>query len=212
MPYLATSIKDFWGRWHISLSSWLKDYIYIPLGGSKKGNLRKYLNILIVFLVSGLWHGVALNYLIWGMGHGLLRVIEDLIALPFKNIKLNKVAKFFISIPLIVINFGVVTFLWIFFKYDFNSATLILSRIFTSSPLNFELIGLTTNEVYWLYIVIGVSVLVDIFRYFFNVADFLGKRIFILRYAVYVVMIITFLVFGMYGGSFDSNDFIYRWF
>ncbi len=212
VPYLATSIKDFWGRWHISLSSWLKDYIYIPLGGSKKGNLRKYLNILIVFLVSGLWHGVALNYLIWGMGHGLLRVIEDLIALPFKNIKLNKVAKFFISIPLIVINFGVVTFLWIFFKYDFNSATLILSRIFTSSPLNFELIGLTTNEVYWLYIVIGVSVLVDIFRYFFNVADFLGKRIFILRYAVYVVMIITFLVFGMYGGSFDSNDFIYRWF
>ncbi len=212
VPYLATSLKDFWNRWHISLSSWLKDYIYIPLGGSKSGNLRKYLNILIVFLVSGLWHGVALNFIIWGLGHGIIRVIEDLIEIPFKNIKLNKVSKFFISIPLIIINFILVSFLWIFFKYDFTSASLLLNRIFTSSALNFEAIGLTVNEVYWLGIIISICFICDILRYFFDLAQFLGKRIFIIRYALYVVMIIVFLVFGMYGGSFDSNDFIYRWF
>ena len=212
VPYLSTSIKDFWNRWHISLSSWLKDYIYIPLGGSKKGILRKYLNILIVFLVSGLWHGVALNYLIWGIGHGVLRIIEDLISLPFKNVKLNKFGKFVVSIPLIIINFAIVTTLWIFFKYDFNSAMVIIDRIFVSSSLDFELIGLTSNEVLWLECVIGVTVICDIFRYFFDMAEFMGKRIFVLRYALYVVLIVTFLVFGMYGGSFDSNDFIYRWF
>ncbi len=211
-PYLSTSIKDFWNRWHISLSSWLRDYIYFPLGGSKKGNLRKYLNILIVFLVSSLWHGITLNYLIWGMGHGIIRIIEDLISIPFRNIKLNKVSKLFVSIPLIIINFVIVTTLWIFFKYNFNDALMIIQRVFTSDALNFELIGLTHNEIVWLFIVLLIVIITDVFRYFFNLSDFMGKRVFILRYATYVVLILTFLVFGMYGGSFDANDFIYRWF
>ncbi len=65
-PYLATSIKDFWNRWHISLSTWFKDYLYIPLGGNRKGTLRKYVNIMIVFLASGLWHGADWSFVIWG--------------------------------------------------------------------------------------------------------------------------------------------------
>ncbi len=211
-PYISTSIKDFWNRWHISLSSWLRDYIYFPLGGSKKGNLRKYLNILIVFLVSSLWHGITLNYLIWGMGHGIIRIIEDLISIPFRNIKLSNVSKFLVSIPLIIINFVIVTTLWIFFKYNFNDALIIIQRVFTGGTLNFELIGLTHNEIVWLFIVLSIVIITDVFRYFFNLSDFMGKRVFILRYATYVVLILTFLVFGMYGGSFDANDFIYRWF
>ena len=208
VPYLSTSIKDFWNRWHISLSTWLRDYIYFPLGGGKKGDLRKYLNILIVFLVSSLWHGITINYLIWGMGHGIIRIIEDMIAKPFKNKKSN----FFISLPLILINFVLVTTLWIFFKYNFNDALSVISRLFISSPLNFETIGLTRNEVIWLLVVLACVIALDVLRYFFNVSEFFGKRVFILRYALYVVMILTFLVFGMYGGSFDANDFIYRWF
>ena len=78
-PFFATSITKFWNRWHISLSSWFKDYIYIPLGGSRKGRLRYYLNLAIVFLVSGIWHGDSLNYLVWGATHAFIRVVEALI-------------------------------------------------------------------------------------------------------------------------------------
>lgn len=212
-PYLAISIKDFWNRWHISLSTWLRDYIYFPLGGGKKGNIRKYINILLVFLVSSLWHGITINFLIWGMGHGVIRIIEDLIAKPFKGKTINPVLKVLGSIILIIINFAIVTTLWVFFKYqDFSEALSVINKIFVSSSLDFELIGLTHNEIIWLYIVLGTTVVFDILRYFFDVFEFFGKHIFILRFVIYVVLIITFLIFGMYGGSFDANDFIYRWF
>lgn len=75
-PYLASSIKDFWGRWHISLSSWLRDYIYISLGGSRVGKIRHALNIMITFLISGLWHGASWNYILWGGIHGIYQIIE----------------------------------------------------------------------------------------------------------------------------------------
>ena len=208
VPYLSTSIKDFWNRWHISLSSWLRDYIYFPLGGGKKGDLRKYLNVLIVFFVSSLWHGITINFLIWGMGHGVLRIIEDLVAKFSKNRK----PRFVVSILLILINFIIVTTLWIFFKYDFSDAVLTIQRIFAKSSLDFEAIGLTHNEVVWLCIVLSTVVITDILRYFFNLGEFFGKHVFIIRFVLYAAMILLFLVFGMYGGSFDANDFIYRWF
>ena len=208
VPYLATSIKDFWNRWHISLSSWLRDYIYFPLGGGRKGDLRKYLNVLIVFFVSSLWHGITINFLIWGMGHGVIRIIEDLVAKFFKNRK----PRFVVSILLILINFIIVTTLWIFFKYDFSDAVLTIQRIFAKSSLDFEAIGLTHNEVVWLCIVLSTVLITDILRYFFNLGEFFGKHVFIIRFVLYAAMILLFLVFGMYGGSFDANDFIYRWF
>lgn len=208
VPYLATSIKDFWNRWHISLSSWLRDYIYFPLGGGRKGDLRKYLNVLIVFFVSSLWHGITINFLIWGMGHGVIRIIEDLVAKFFKNRK----PRFVVSIFLILINFIIVTTLWIFFKYDFSDAALTIQRIFAKSSLDFEAIGLTHNEVVWLCIVLSTVLITDILRYFFNLGEFFGKHVFIIRFVLYAAMILLFLVFGMYGGSFDANDFIYRWF
>ncbi len=79
-PYMATSIAGFWSRWHISLTSWFRDYIYIPLGGNRKGFARKLLNVAVVFLVSGLWHGASVTYVVWGLLHGLARVIEELMA------------------------------------------------------------------------------------------------------------------------------------
>lgn len=213
-PYLATSIKDFWNRWHISLSTWLKDYIYIPLGGSKKGTLRKYINILLVFLVSSLWHGITINFLIWGMGHALFRIIEDIISIPFKKIKINPIFKFIGSIILICINFSIITALWVFFKYsNLNDALNIFKLIFEGGSLNYELIGLTHNEILWMYVVIVTVLIIDILRYFVDIFEFFGKHIFILRFVIYVVLILVFLVFGVYGGSgFDANDFIYRWF
>lgn len=77
-PYFAVSIQDFWRRWHISLSSWFRDYLYIPLGGSRCSKGRKYANILITFTISGIWHGVGWNFLAWGMLHGIYQVVGDL--------------------------------------------------------------------------------------------------------------------------------------
>ena len=75
-PYIAKSIKDFWRRWHISMSSWFKDYVYIPLGGNRLGNMRTYINLTIVFIVTGLWHGASWHFLAWGLFHGFFLVLE----------------------------------------------------------------------------------------------------------------------------------------
>lgn len=131
-----------------------------------------------------------------------------MIAKLFKNKKPN----FFVSLLLILINFVVVTTLWVFFKYNFSDAIATIQRVFVKSPLDFETIGLTHNEVIWLCIILFVVIITDILRYFFDLGDFFGKHIFIIRFVLYVAMILLFLVFGMYGGSFDTNDFIYRWF
>ena len=76
LPYLATNPSEFWKRWHISLSVWLRDYVYIPLGGNRKGNLRTYINIFLVMVVSGLWHGSTINFLIWGILHGIGQILH----------------------------------------------------------------------------------------------------------------------------------------
>lgn len=76
-PYSAGSVKEFWNRWHISLTSWFRDYLYIPLGGNRKGKIRKYINTLIVFGLSGLWHGAGWHYVVWGELNGIFIVIQD---------------------------------------------------------------------------------------------------------------------------------------
>lgn len=84
-PYFATSVTEFWRRWHISLSTWFRDYLYIPLGGSRTGKWRTYRNLFITFLVSGLWHGAAYTFVIWGAYHGLLQILEKV----SKNLKIR---------------------------------------------------------------------------------------------------------------------------
>ena len=81
-PYISASIQEFWRRWHISLSTWFRDYVYIPLGGNRKGKMRMYLNSLIVFALTGIWHGAEWQFLVWGMYHGLFLTIEKM---GFKN-------------------------------------------------------------------------------------------------------------------------------
>ena len=209
-PYLSRNLKEFWSRWHISLSEWLKEYIYIPLGGNKKGNIRKYINILVVFLISGIWHGSYLNFVIWGLLNGLIRIIEDVID-KFLN-KFVNINNIFISIPRIIINFVIICFLWLIFRsQDMSQVSSILSRI-SSDSINFELLNLTNYQVLWMNILIVFVFVVDILRYKFDIFKYTSKGIFIIRYAIYIVFIFAFLIFGVYGGSFDSTDFIYRWF
>lgn len=125
-PYRATSVTDFWRRWHISLSTWLRDYLYIPLGGNRKGKARQYINLMLTMLLGGLWHGASWNFVVWGGMHGLALAFDKLVlGYKFMQTKLMK----FIGV---VVTFHFVCFCWIFFRSpDFSNAWLILTRIFT---------------------------------------------------------------------------------
>lgn len=135
-PYLSFSIREFWGRWHISLSSWFRDYVYIPLGGSRAGRLRHCANLMITFLVSGFWHGSSLTFLIWGAFHGLLQIVESFI---YPKQKAGKTArkKHWWQLPF---TFILTSFAWIFFRANsMQDALWIISRLFwdIERPLNY---------------------------------------------------------------------------
>ena len=147
-PYLATSLGDFWNRWHISLSTWFKDYVYIPLGGNRKGKLNTYKNMFLTMVISGLWHGAAWNFVIWGTLHALGRFLtRELERTQFYKEKVPKLVK-----QLSVFIF--VSFAWIFFRAKtISDALLIIKRIFTERPSNpeFPLIALFLCVSIWIY-------------------------------------------------------------
>ncbi|WP_342776213.1 MBOAT family O-acyltransferase [Leptospira ognonensis] len=122
MPYLARGFSDFWRRWHISLSSWLKSYLYIPIGGNRHGGLRTYRNLMIVMLLGGLWHGANWNFIVWGLGHGILlsleKGIKDLLQMSkyWKVWLEGKWARIFVGIGSWLFTFVSVSLLWIFFR------------------------------------------------------------------------------------------------
>ncbi len=126
VPYTAASITDFWRRWHISLSSWLRDYLYISLGGNRKGKGRTYFNLIITMLLGGLWHGAAWKFILWGGIHGMALAVEKSLGLD-KLVQKNKVYKFIGTI----ITFHIVCFCWIFFRAnDWTSAINMIQQIF----------------------------------------------------------------------------------
>ena len=126
-PYKASSIADFWKRWHISLSRWLKDYLYIPLGGNRKGRFRTIINLMITMLLGGLWHGAAFRFIFWGGLHGLGLVINKIWNYIFGKRPGNK---WYIKALTVFITFHFVTFCWIFFRApDMNSAFLMISQM-----------------------------------------------------------------------------------
>lgn len=126
-PYRAHSVTDFWRRWHISLSTWLRDYIYIPLGGNRKGKNRQYLNLGITMLLGGLWHGASWNFVFWGGLHGVALIFDKAwLSLKFAHTRVMKVIG-------VIVTFHFVCFAWIFFRSrTFASAWLMINRIFTS--------------------------------------------------------------------------------
>ena len=108
LPYISTSIREFWRRWHISLSTWFRDYLYIPLGGNRKGTIRTYTNLIIVFFATGLWHGAQWNFVIWGLYHGFFLIFERLF--PSKKAKSGTINHIF---TMLVVCIG-----WVFFRAD----------------------------------------------------------------------------------------------
>ncbi|GMO21502.1 MAG: MBOAT family protein [Termitinemataceae bacterium] len=127
-PYASKSITEFWRRWHISLSLWFKDYLYIPLGGNRKGKLRTTLNLFIVFFTTGLWHGAALNFIVWGLGHGTLLFFEKIYAHKIAKIIKNQKLRNFCGHLYMLIT---VILLWVFFRFGIKESLRFMHGIFS---------------------------------------------------------------------------------
>lgn len=220
-PYFAVSISDFWHRWHITLSTWFRDYLYIPLGGSRQGRIKKYRNILVTFLASGMWHGAAWNYIIWGGLHGIYQILGDMLR-PLKErcVKLFKVEthNFSYRFGQILCTFCLTTFAWIFFRAEsFLSAVYYIKRLFTKwNPWvlfdeSMYALGLDRVEMNILLFSLLLLLLADIVRYIRkqNIAEFLMKQNLWFRWLVVYGLIVMILVYGKYGVDFDSAQFIY---
>jgi D-alanyl-lipoteichoic acid acyltransferase DltB (MBOAT superfamily) len=147
-PYLADGLGDFWSRWHISLSSWFKDYVYIPLGGNRQGRLATYRNMVLTLVISGVWHGAAWTFLIWGALHALGRVLTR---------ELERSRFYRERVPRLVKQLGVftfVTFAWIFFRaQNLDDAWLIVTRIYDGvwADPAFPMLALAMVLLVWVY-------------------------------------------------------------
>lgn len=131
MPYFARNISDFWSRWHMSLSTWFRDYVYIPLGGSRVSKLIWVRNLMIVFLISGFWHGANWTFVSWGIMHGILTIITVILFPTIKG-QSNKIRQF----TAILLNFFIVTLIWIFFRaISFEQAFVIMNKYVNAIPV-----------------------------------------------------------------------------
>jgi len=220
-PYLSHSISDFWRRWHISLSTWFRDYVYIPLGGNRCRKLRKYFNVILTMGISGLWHGANWTFVIWGLLHGLYQVLEELLS-PLKE-KVNntlqvKTESFSYKLMEIAVTFMLVDFAWIFFRADsVNDALIYCKRLFTKcdpwSLFNgaiYEL-GLDRFEFQVLMVSLLALVLSEFLHYFKgqSIVMFLKEQCIWFRWLVLFILIFSILVYGIYGIQFESSQFIY---
>lgn len=198
-PYFSTSITEFWRRWHISLSTWLRDYIYIPLGGSRCSKLRSYYNIFVTFLVSGIWHGANWTFILWGLLHGTLQVIE-------KILKLHKLAnRGFIKVLRILTTFLLINFAWILFRMsDIDSAIEVYRKILFQFDGEIY-IGDKTTFLLSIFSVITLLVVELCEEIFKNKITLINSKHTAIRWCTYFVLITIILLFGV----FDSSQFIY---
>jgi alginate O-acetyltransferase complex protein AlgI len=182
-PYLSRSISEFWSRWHISLSSWFRDYLYIPLGGNRVKIPRWSLNILIVFMISGLWHGASWTFVVWGAFHGIMLLLERYFSIAFK-IDIYKSNRF-VSAILIIKTFILTSFAWIFFRAtSFKNASEVLETIFKNP-------GVQGPEISYFIPLLFVAILIisDIFLYNSRIDKKLNQFRMPLRWAVYTIII-----------------------
>lgn len=222
-PYFATSVKEFWRRWHISLSAWFRDYLYIPLGGNRNGKWKSYRNLLITFGLSGLWHGAGWKYIVWGGLNGLYQVIGDITKKYRENIQkilnINTQCwayRFFQGI----ITFFLVDFAWLFFR---ASRLSIAYRMLKQMVSNFDwrsmldtqtLLGLNTlsleeKDFYVLLAAILVLIIVDFLKERVHLRTLLLRQNLAFRWLVYYSIIFTILILGVYGPDYDASEFIY---
>lgn len=221
-PYFATSIQDFWRRWHISLSSWLRDYVYIPLGGNRRGKIRQYVNIMVVFLVSGLWHGVGFRYLAWGFLHGFYQVAGKLLQ-PVRRQIIDRTGVNRDTVGYRVLQmiptFSMVTLAWIFFRAtSLRTALSMVKRLFLDFHLSslvgdsLYMFGLSQTSTHLLFAAIFFMLLVSVVQCRGSIRQRLDRQPLILRWGIFLAGIAAVLIFGMYGPGVNSSAFIYAQF
>ena len=219
-PYMGSSVKDFWRRWHISLTSWFRDYLYIPLGGSKKGKVRKYLNTMIVFLCSGLWHGAAWHYVAWGGLNGIFSVAEDLLSPLGKMIKQKlriNTELFMFKLFQRVITFILIDFTWLFFRAGhLRTAIDILKAIINDFRpawlINFDFVNVFGSSYTMMTVLVPllIIVIIDIFQYAGkDIKSVIFKQQIIFRWVNYAAIILAILYWGFYGTGYEQTQFIY---
>lgn len=207
-PYFSRSISEFWKRWHISLSSWFKDYLYIPLGGNRVSIPRWYLNLLIVFIVSGLWHGANWTFVVWGALHGFYLIMEIFLN-PVKE-KISQIikSKKILAAIEMFITFILVNIAWVFFRANsLSDAIYILRNIFTEWNLNISELGLGIGWLGFVYalMIIGFMEFIHIIQEHRSIRQFLSSKPILLRWSIYIFIVIMILLFGV----FDNTEFIY---
>ncbi len=217
-PYFSKSITEFWRRWHISLSTWFRDYVYIPLGGSRKGKQRTYFNLFAVFLISGLWHGAAMTFIIWGAVHGLLIVLEKASGtvrstlLPKLGFHKQTTSN---SLFFTLLTFLAVCFAWIFFRANsLADAMHIINGLgYNNYALLFDPalamgLGITAVDLKVLFLFIIVLLTYEVYDLKFGFMSFFNKQSTMFRWSAYVVLLLILVVFGMYGSG-QPPEFIY---
>ena len=210
-PYFSFSIKEFWSRWHISLSTWFRDYVYIPLGGNRVPKWRHCLNLLVTFLVSGLWHGSSLTFLAWGGIHGVLQIIETLICPKTRKGVPVRRRRHLWQLP---VTFIVLCFTWIFFRANsIQDAVWIISRLFwdIKRPLNYLhtcIICLGVSRIPAAGMLLSVLLLAayDFAALKYDVIAAFSRRKFYIRWPVYVLLLVVIALFSPKG---VATEFIY---
>jgi len=200
-PYISSSIREFWRRWHVSLSSWFKDYLYVPLGGNRKGKYRTYVNLLIVFFLTGLWHGASWSFVIWGLFHGVFLIIErlNIIKLPSK---LNILSRIYTLLVVLVA--------WVFFRaetleYSINFIAKMFS--FSSGTNNYPYLFLNTYT--YIILITGIAFAMPLRKFIIkNIVFIIKKEIYIktIEYSFYVII---FVLSIMELAQATYNPFIY---
>lgn len=198
-PYLSVSITDFWRRWHISLSTWLKDYVYIPLGGSRCSKIKNYWNIFVTFLISGVWHGANWTFILWGVSHGVFQIIEKVLGM-----QKCESHRWWKRLPRMVLTFLLVNFAWILFRMPkVEDAIGVINRIFTESGM---LLLPSKKDVFFSLASIVIVIVTEIYSEFHpNSNCLLYSNSKYIRWCSYVLLTLGILLCGV----FDSGQFIY---
>ena len=212
-PYLSCGIKEFFARWHVSLSQWLRDYVYIPLGGSRCKRMRKYVNLMITFFVSGLWHGASFTFIVWGLLHGIYQCVADLVK-PLTD-KMSGFGRAFKAVRIFV-TFCLVSFAWMFFRANsLSDAKYIVMNMFIGDNFYGQLLQmgfLSVQAIVFAVLIIGLTIVYDVYSERLSargsdvITEF-GRLPKAVRYAVYVVLGVLVVVLRSHVGA--GAEFIY---
>lgn len=207
-PYFSSSLREYWSRWHISLSTWFRDYVYIPMGGNRCSKARRYFNLFVTFLVSGMWHGASWTFAIWGGIHGIAQIIEDSCSEKLNKIRNSRIGK----VILTLIVFAFCNIAWIFFRAEsVSDALYVITHMFDNilSPSVYlqNSIGLSEKELILILCLIGIAALYDYYSLKEDVMSTVNRWQKMIRILVGYILII-FMIWGLFDSA-GTNQFVY---